>query len=277
MFLRRLFRLTAPNVSMPLSIILLIFIMMGLPILSSAQTCRPSGDVTQDGALTAADALRVFQQALGISEPPLNECEQRIADVYPQPGAPDRNITAADALCIFQSALGLPSCLDDPTFQPLTLTTRLDQPITYDIPIGDPMNYRILMAPQQGEVTLYVDGSLTYLPQPRAEGVDDFEIEVAGNPVVITIENNLAYEGRVEGVLGSFDDVEVLLTGDGVLETTSPDSSGRFKFYGLPDGDYVVKVRKAGYRSSLAQAFSLDITRHDPLQAEVQSICSGRD
>ena len=131
------------------------------------------------------------------------------------------------------------------------------------------MNYQILTEPQHGMVTLYTDGSLTYSPQPGAVGVDDFEIEVAGNPVVITIENNLAYEGRTGGVVGSFDDVEVLLTGDGVLETTAPDSSGRFRFYGLPDGDYVVKVRKAGYKSSLAQAFSLDITRHDPLQAEV--------
>ena len=251
-------------------LMLLAFVIVGLPALSSAQQiCQPTGDVTQDGTLTAADALQVLQQALGLSDPPLNTCELSIADVYPRPNAPDGTITAADALCIFQSALGMPSCLDNPTFQPLTLTTRLDQPITYDIPVGDPMNYQILTDPQHGMVTLYTDGSLTYSPQPGAVGVDDFEIEVAGNPVVITIENNLAYEGRIGGVVGSFDDVEVLLTGDGVLETTAPDSSGRFRFYGLPDGDYVVKVRKAGYKSSLAQAFSLDITRHDPLQAEV--------
>ena len=80
-----------------------------------------------------------------------------------------------------------------------------------------------------------------------------------------TSDNNVAYEGQVDGVAGSFDDVEVTLTGDGVLQTTSPDSSGRFRFYGLPDGDYVVKVRKAGYRSSVAQAFSIDSSQHGPL------------
>lgn len=151
----------------------------------------------------------------------------------------------------------------------VALATRLDQSITYDIPIGDPLNYRILMHPLQGTATLNADGSVTYSPRPGAVGEDDFEIEVDGSSVVITIDNNLAYEGQIDGVVGSFDDVEVLLTGDGVLETTSPDSSGRFKFYALPDGDYVVKVRKAGYKSSLAQAFSLDSTQHDPLHAEV--------
>ena len=269
MFLSRSLRFTASIVSIPLSILLLILIVMSLPLLAGAQTCRPDGDVTQDGALTAADALRVFQQALSLADPPLNTCELSIADVYPQPGDRDGNITAADALCIFQRALGLPSCLDAPTLQPVTLTTRLDQSVTYDIPIGDPMNYRILMHPQQGTVTLYADGSVTYSPQPGATGEDDFEIEVGGIPVLFTVDNDLAYEGRIDGVVGSFEDVEVLLTGDGVLKTTSPDSSGRFKFYELSDGDYVVKVRKAGYKSSVAQAFSLDITQHDPLRPEV--------
>ena len=165
--------------------------------------------------------------------------------------------------------VGLPALSGAQPLQPVSLTTRLGQSITYDIPIGDPLNYRILMHPQQGTVTLYTDGSVTYSPQPGAVGEDDFEIEIDGNPVVITIENNLAYEGQIDGVVGSFDDVEVLLTGDGVLETTSPDSSGRFKFYALPDGDYIVKVRKTGYKSSVAQAFSLDISQHDPLRPEV--------
>ena len=84
---------------------------MGLPVLSGAQpTCLPDGDVDQNGSVTAADALLVFQQALGLAQ--LDTCQQTIADVFPQPDTPDGAITASDALCIFQKALSLPSCLN---------------------------------------------------------------------------------------------------------------------------------------------------------------------
>lgn len=154
---------------------------------------------------------------------------------------------------------------DPPPPQPAVYTTRLDQSITFNIQGSDPLNDRILRQPQQGTVILNADGSVTYSPVPGASGEDSFEIEINGSPREITIYNNLAYEGQVEGGVNSSDDIEVLLTGDGVLETASPDASGRFRLYGLEDGDYTVKVRKAGYTSSLARAFSLDIGRHDPL------------
>ena len=73
-------------------------------------TCPPDGDVDQNGSVTAADALLVFQQALSLAQ--LSACQLGIADVFPQPATPDGNITASDALCIFQKALSLPSCLD---------------------------------------------------------------------------------------------------------------------------------------------------------------------
>ena len=88
-------------------------------------------------------------------------------------------------------------------------------------------------------------------PVPGASGEDSFEVEINGSPREITIYNNLAYEGQIEGGVNSSDDIEVLLTGDGVLETASPDASGRFRFYGLADGDYVVKVRKRATRRRL--------------------------
>ena len=173
-------------------LMLLAFVIVGLPALSSPQqSCWPNGDVTQDGNLTAADALQVFQQALGLSDPPLNTCELSIADVYPQPNAPDGTITAADALCILRRAVGLPSCLDAPTLESVILTTRLDRPAIYDIPIGDPLDYRILTHPQQGTATLNGNGPVTYSPWPGAVGEDDFEIEVAGSPVILTVDNNL--------------------------------------------------------------------------------------
>ena len=92
-------------------LMLLVLIVMGLPALSGAQqTCPPDGDVDQNGSVTAADALLVFQQALSLAQ--LSACQRSIADVFPQPATPDGNITASDALCIFQKALSLPSCLD---------------------------------------------------------------------------------------------------------------------------------------------------------------------
>ncbi len=150
----------------------------------------------------------------------------------------------------------------DPLLQPAIHTTRLDQSITFNIQNSDPLSDRILRQPQQGTVILNADGSVTYSPVPGAMGEDSFEIEINEVPREITVDNNLAYEGQIDGEENSFGNVEVLLTGEGVLETASPDPSGRFKFYALPDGDYVVKVRKAGYTSSLARAFSLDIRQH---------------
>ena len=92
------------------SLTLLLLVVMGLPALSSAQVCPPDGDVDRNGSVTAADALLAFQQALGLAQ--LTACQQTIANVFPQPNAPDASITASDALCIFQKALSLPSCLD---------------------------------------------------------------------------------------------------------------------------------------------------------------------
>ena len=69
------------------------------------------------------------------------------------------------------------------------------------------------------------------------------------------------YMGHVSGVEGpdAFDDVEVLLTcGSGVLERTVPGPDGGFDFTGLPDGDYVVTVRKTGYRGPPARRFRLE-------------------
>ena len=102
------------------SVIFLMFlalVVVGLPALSSAQTaCQPDGDVDQNGSVTAADALLVFRQALGLGE--LSTCQQIIADVFPSPATPDGVITAADVLCIFQKALGSPSCLDSVPVEP---------------------------------------------------------------------------------------------------------------------------------------------------------------
>ena len=70
-----------------------------------------------------------------------------------------------------------------------------------------------------------------------------------------------SYMGHVSGVEGpgALDDVEVLLTcGNGVLERTVPGPDGGFVFTGLPDGDYVVKVRKTGYRGPPARRFRLE-------------------
>ena len=111
-------------------LILLASVAVGLPALTDAQpTCPPNGDVDQNGSVTAADALLVFQQALSLAQ--LSTCQRTIADVFPQPANPDGNITASDALCIFQKALSLPSCLDTlpPSNQPPVVNAGPDQPV----------------------------------------------------------------------------------------------------------------------------------------------------
>ena len=69
------------------------------------------------------------------------------------------------------------------------------------------------------------------------------------------------YMGHVSGIegAGAFDDVEVLLTcGNGVLERAVPGPDGGFAFMGLPDGDYVVTVRKTGFRGPPSRRFRLE-------------------
>ena len=69
------------------------------------------------------------------------------------------------------------------------------------------------------------------------------------------------YTGHVSGVEGpgAFDDVEVLLTcGSGVLERSAPGPDGAFVFMELSDGDYVVTVRKAGFRGPPARRFRME-------------------
>ena len=67
------------------------------------------------------------------------------------------------------------------------------------------------------------------------------------------------YFGQVTGVsgAGAFEDVDVVLSGSDLLTRASPDAQGRFAFYELPRGHYVVQVRKRGYRSSPARSFSV--------------------
>ena len=56
------------------------------------------------------------------------------------------------------------------------------------------------------------------------------------------------YWGQVTGHADAFEEVEVLLSAQGTLRTTTPDSNGWFVFRGLAPGKYVVKVRAAGYK-----------------------------
>ena len=74
-----------------------------------------------------------------------------------------------------------------------------------------------------------------------------------------SLGNTLNYQGQVSGV-NHFDDVRVLLTGEGVLETVTPDAQGYFKFSGLSGGEYAVKVRKPHHSAAPARQINLDVT-----------------
>ena len=127
--------------------------------------------------------------------------------------------------------------------------------------------YRLIGAPRYGAVTLDVRGRFSYAPTPGAVGRDEFTVEVSpsnrrATQVVVSVENDLSFEGVVTGYSGPFDNVEVILEGEGVLKTTTPDSTGTFRFYSLPDGDYVVKVRAHGYQPPPSRPLTLDIDQH---------------
>ena len=91
------------------------------------------------------------------------------------------------------------------------------------------------------------------------------------------------YTGHVSGVegRGAFDDVDVLLTcGYGTLERAVPGPDGGFVFAGLPDGDYVVTVRKTGYRGPPARPFRLEggvITSPPPAEIDRQFVLAPLD
>ena len=66
--------------------------------------------------------------------------------------------------------------------------------------------------------------------------------------VPVGVVRDTDYWGQVTGHADAFEEVEVLLSAQGTLRTTTPDSNGRFVFRGLAPGKYVVKVRAAGYK-----------------------------
>ena len=74
-----------------------------------------------------------------------------------------------------------------------------------------------------------------------------------------------SYVGQVHlacGDCGTFEDVDVVLTGHGVLENTTPNAHGQFSFFGLTVGDYAVQVRTPGFRSTPAQSFRVEADGH---------------
>ena len=121
---------------------------------------------------------------------------------------------------------------------------------------------------------LNTDNTITYTPTKNLTGEDTLKIQVSDGELtstaIVTIDNNLAFKGHI--ISDSMDNVEILLTGDGFLLEEKPDNSGDFKFYGLPDGDYAVKVRKMGHKSSAATPFTLDITKVNKLSSNTESV-----
>lgn len=152
-----------------------------------------------------------------------------------------------------------------PSIRALNKNTRLEQPITFSMDAqdtdSDQLKYSIVKQAKNGVAVVNNDSTITYTPAKGSIGIDLFEVQVSDGELIdtakVTIDNNLAFKGNV--AVDSIDGVEVLLIGDGYLINTKPDSSGDFRFYGVPDGDYAVKVRKNGYKASVATVFTLNI------------------
>ncbi len=155
------------------------------------------------------------------------------------------------------------------------LTTRSGQPIVFavnEIDHSRPPNekYRLAAKPGHGVATIHEGSSISYAPNRGAVGSDEFTVEAlrsdgSSGQLLILVQNDLSFEGAIAGYVGSFDDVDVLIEGSGVLRATTPDEAGIFRFYELPDGRYTLKIRAAGYRAPASREFTLDIDRHHAL------------
>ena len=69
--------------------------------------------------------------------------------------------------------------------------------------------------------------------------------------------NEFTYSGEVRldcADCGTLDDVTVVLSGSDTLRTAKPDETGAFEFFGLAAGDYIVQVRKEGFRPPPARS-----------------------
>ena len=96
----------------------------------------------------------------------------------------------------------------------------------------------------------------------------------SGEPLYLAPPGSVGrfYLGQVRlscGDCDTFEDVTVVLTGNGVLETTTPNLYGQFGFFGLADGDYEVQVRKPGFRSTPARSFRVEADGHVSATNEV--------
>ena len=88
-----------------------------------------------------------------------------------------------------------------------------------------------------------------------------------------------SYLGQVSGFSDgdALEEATVLLTGAALLQTATPDSYGRFGFYGLSDGDYVVQVRKRGYKSPPSRAFRVEGGRVSSTSADNEFVLEPLD
>ena len=160
-----------------------------------------------------------------------------------------------------------------PSSPVVRLATRLGQPVTVgwneiDATRASAERYRLAAKPRHGVVSINESASITYAPKPGALGSDEFTVEALGSdrsagPLLILVENDLSFEGSIAGYAGSFNNVDIVVEGSGVLRVTTPDEHGVFRFYELPDGHYTLKIRAAGYRAPASREFTLDIDRHD--------------
>ena len=126
---------------------------------------------------------------------------------------------------------------DAPVQADLQLASRGGQPLvlplaTADVD-GDPLTVTVQSQGTLGQAAVNGEGRLVYTPTSGSRGLDTLSLLLSdgtlSTPVTVTIDNDLGYRGQITGV-DNFDDVEVLLTANGVLQSVSPNTRGSSNF-----------------------------------------------
>lgn len=165
---------------------------------------------------------------------------------------------------------------DAPEVSDVATYTRSSQAISFRLPAsdvdGDTLTFQLASQPKKGTAALN-ESELTYTPKESEQGVDSFAVSVsdgtATQNINLTVDNGLAFQGRINLTGADLSNAQVLLEAEGLLQRIEPEQNGQFKVYGLAAGKYSIKIRKPGYKISPSLPVELSAANQDETEVPV--------